>query len=232
MWSVPHCRYSRAFQTQACALGRQLGPVTTWSLPAWPILGLWRLWTAFHNPKVSFSKLPSSHTPNELPDGFGASISEKPSSRSQLCFRKGSKLPSKQARVKPCIDQHLGATKITSDREIWLNYCFFTESCIPKHWTTTCLSFPRLWPSSYNTAAYRGAGQGLVFKNQEFTDGCNSALAGERRGRQNQFGTQPCSSGVSVALWVSWGAAADEAAFCTSLILQLLWEQQKISSKL
>lgn len=35
------------------------------------------------------------------------------------------------ARVKPCINQHTGVTKITEDREIWLNYCSFHQVLRP-----------------------------------------------------------------------------------------------------
>lgn len=142
--------------------------------------------------------------------------------KSQLCFRKGASYhPNRyplMARVKPCTDQHLGVTKITSDRQIWLHYCSFHQVIafsIGEIWLYYC----SLHPQTLNNNVPQFPSfvtQFIQWSCHVLTEGVvrvwylktmgvlvPAAQPWERRGRQNQFGTQPCSSGASAALWIS-----------------------------
>ena len=50
---------------------------------------------------------------------------------------------------------------------------------------------------------------------------CPQLIPWERRGREKQFGSQPCHFSGSAAVCINWGAATDETTFCTFLILEL-----------
>lgn len=187
-WRGEGCRYSRAMQTQSCALGRDQWP--TWSLPAWPTLGL-----NFEGCEQHFTTQKShfqscqAHTPQMSCQMALVPAFLKSQAPGAACpSEKGESYHQNRypllARVKPCTDQHLGATKITSDREIWLNYCCFHQVMHPQLLNNNMPQFLLFMTQFIQRSCHvltDGGGEGLSFKNHQCIDACNSALREERK---------------------------------------------------